>query len=238
MDFNATIDLIIKELREASDIIDDLKKYPGVPALQVELAKLKCKSAGEVIAMIKTMKDAPVYTGQEPELPKKAQKQIPQEEDKPLFVSEIFPSEVREEKIKVVVPEIPHAPVVKKPAPVKGEKKEQESSIVADKFSAISGSFNEQLGTVQGDDDLAEILKTKPISSLQEAIGLNDKFLFMSEIFNGNKNDYNQAISRLESAENLTDARAIIMSYTGDNNESEAVIQLLDLVKRKLPSDE
>ena len=31
MDFNATIDLIIKDLREASDIIDDLKKYPGFP---------------------------------------------------------------------------------------------------------------------------------------------------------------------------------------------------------------
>jgi len=238
MDFNATIDLIIKELREASDIIDDLKKYPGVPALQVELAKLKCKSAGEVIAMIKTMKDTPGFTGQEPDLRKKAQKQIPQEEDKPLLVKEIIPAAVEEEKEEAVLPDIPQVPLMKKTASVKVEKKEETSSIVADKFSDLSGSFNEQLGTVQGDDDLAEILKTKPISSLQEAIGLNDKFLFMSEIFNGNKNDYSQAISRLESAENLTDARAIIMSYTGDNSESEAVIQLLDLVKRKLPSNE
>ena len=46
MDFNATIDLIIKDLNDASAIIDDLKKYQGVPALQVELAKSKCKSAG------------------------------------------------------------------------------------------------------------------------------------------------------------------------------------------------
>ena len=51
MDFNSTIDLIIKDLNEASEIIDDLKKYPGVPALQVEFAKSKCKSAGEVIAL-------------------------------------------------------------------------------------------------------------------------------------------------------------------------------------------
>ena len=56
MDFNATIDLIIKDLNEASEIIDDLKKYPGVPALQVELAKSKCRSAGEVIALLKIMK--------------------------------------------------------------------------------------------------------------------------------------------------------------------------------------
>ena len=53
MDFNATIDLIIKDLQEAREIIDDLKKYQGVPVLQVELAKAKCKSAAEVIALLK-----------------------------------------------------------------------------------------------------------------------------------------------------------------------------------------
>jgi copper chaperone CopZ len=57
MDFNATIDLIIKDLNEASEIIDDLKKYPGVPALQVELAKSKCRSAGDVIALLKSLGD-------------------------------------------------------------------------------------------------------------------------------------------------------------------------------------
>ena len=55
MDFNATIDLIIKDLNDASEIIDDLKKYPGVPALQVELAKSKCRSAGDVIALLKSI---------------------------------------------------------------------------------------------------------------------------------------------------------------------------------------
>ena len=57
MDFKSTIDLIIKDLNEASEIIDDLKKYPGVPALQVELAKSKCRSAGEVIALLKNLSD-------------------------------------------------------------------------------------------------------------------------------------------------------------------------------------
>ena len=55
MDFNATIDLIIKDLDEARIIIDDLKRYPGVPSIQVELAKSKCKSAGEVIGSLKNI---------------------------------------------------------------------------------------------------------------------------------------------------------------------------------------
>ena len=97
----------------------------------------------------------------------------------------------------------------------------------------------EQLGTLKSEDDIADILKyNSPLHSLAEAIGVNDKFLFIREIFNGNQADYLQAITRLESTENITDARAVIMSYTGDNNESEAVKQLLDLVKRKLPSHE
>ena len=117
----------------------------------------------------------------------------------------------------------------------KRKEKKAESTIIADRFSHLSNTYNEQLGSQKSDDDL---LKSKPITSLSEAIGVNDKFLFIREIFDGRKEDYIQAISRLENAENLTDARAVIMSYTGDNDENEAVKQLLDLVKRKLPSNE
>ncbi len=73
---------------------------------------------------------------------------------------------------------------------------------------------------------------------MSDAIGLNDRFLFISEIFDGNKDSYNQAISRLDKAENLQDAMAIIMSYTGEKHENEAVVQLLDLVRLKFPSNE
>jgi hypothetical protein len=204
MDFNATIDLIIKDLEEAGKIIDDLKKYPGVPALQVELAKSKCKSAGEVIALLKTMSDN-------------------------MFL-------VKEESKKEVIPiEITTLPIVEMEGSKKIRKKVAESNIIADNFSHLSNRFNEQLGVQKGEEDVSAILKTKPLSNLSEAIGVNDRFLFIREIFNGNKDAYTQAISRLDNAESLSDARAVIMSYTGDNNENEAVKQLLDLVKRKLP---
>ncbi|MFA5819298.1 MAG: hypothetical protein WC854_08475 [Bacteroidales bacterium] len=195
MDFNATIDLIIKDLDEAREIIDDLKKYPGVPVLQVELAKSKCKSAGEVIALLKSLRD-----------------------NMPVLITP--------------------PPVEKKEESKKKPKKASESAIIADKFSHLSNRFNEQLGSMKSDEDILNILKTKPLTNLSEAIGVNDKFQFIREIFDGNKDAYIQAISRLDHAESLKDARAVIMSYTGDSNENEAVKQLLDLVKRKLPSNE
>lgn len=230
MDFNATIDLIIKDLDEARKIIDDLKKYPGVPALQVELAKAKCKSAGEVIAMLKEING---ITEPEKVIPvqqdKEEKKVIKQEIIKPLVIEkqQIIPVE------EIIKDEPPKSETVSE-----HPKKHDDSTILADSFSHLSNRVNEQLGHHRRDDDVSSQMNAKPITNLAEAIGLNDKFLFMKEIFKGDKEAYSQAIARLESSSSIADARAVVMSYTGNNDDNEALRKLIDLVKRKLPSNE
>jgi copper chaperone CopZ len=235
MDFNSTIDLIIKDLNEASEIIDDLKKYPGVPALQVELAKSKCRSAGDVIALLKSIGDTiPVSDGSVLE------KHLDQSEYKTVVAKQTASvNKTSEEKKKELNTfGIPSPPAEKKVETRDPVKKVTETSIVADKFSHTSDLYTEQTGSIKTEKDLSDHLKAKPITSLTEAIGISDKFLFMGEIFDGNKDAYTQAISRLDKAESLQDAMAIIMSYMDEKPENEAVIQLLDLVKLKLPSNE
>ena len=68
--------------------------------------------------------------------------------------------------------------------------------------------------------------RTKPITNLADAIGLNDKFYYIKEVFSGNHSSYEEAIKKLNMAENINDARAIIMSYTGNNDESTAIVQI------------
>jgi hypothetical protein len=212
MDFNATIDLIIKDLNEASEIIDDLKKYPGVPALQVELAKSKCRSAGDVIALLKSLGDVvPVRND------KVEEKVVERAEEKA--------EEMVEEKVKD--PEIVITMV-----------KSTETFTLADKFSSPADLYEEQTASRKIERDLSDQLKVKSITSLTEVIGISDKFLFMGEIFDGNKEAYAQAISKLDKAENLEDALEIIMSFTEKNSENEAVGQLLELVKLKLSANE
>jgi hypothetical protein len=238
MDFNTTIDLIIKDLNEAREIIDDLKKYPGVPALQVELAKSKCKSAGEVIALLKSLTNNVSAFKEEPiQSQQKHQPQLKMEK-KPSVRPVKINAPPEEKKIETNSSEIITSPVTKKEGYKNPPKKATESTILADKFGYLSGSMNEQLGGLKTDNDVSDILKKRPLTSLSEAIGVNDRFLFIREIFNENKDDYTQAISRLENVESLADARAVIMSYTGENLENDAVRQLLDLVKRKLISNE
>ena len=98
--------------------------------------------------------------------------------------------------------------------------------------------INEQLGNQISKDDVTEIIKSKPISSLSSAIGLNDKFLIMREIFNGDKDKYDQTIAKLENTASIADAKAIVSEYSDPDDENEAMVLLLDLVKRKLNPDE
>ena len=198
MDFNATVDLILKDLDDARDIIDDLKNYPEVPVLQIELAKSKCKSAREVIALLKTIRHEEV----KPKSEEHHTPQPPKKEDTP-------------------------------PAP----KRQLKSSVVADTFG-LTDRINEQMKSLRDEDNVSDLIKGKPLTNLDDAIGVNDKFLFIREIFNGSPESYNQAIIMLNGAANFTEAREILLSYTEDNKESDVIKQLLSLVKRKFPADE
>jgi hypothetical protein len=233
MDLNSTIDIIIKDLNEVREIIDDLKRYPGVPELQVELAKSKCKSASEVIALFKNLQakiTSPVQD--KPQVKEEViHEKLPEKPEKAVVVPE---KEVKE----VVVTLIPASHPVTREETVQTMKKPAESAIIADQFSNRPESFNEKLGNLKHEEDFLEILKTKPLSSLDEAIGVNDKFLFIREIFDGKTESYNQAIEKLESVGSLSDAMAVIMSYTGENTGNEAVKQLIELIKRKFLAHE
>jgi len=233
MDLNATIDIIIKDLNEAREIIDDLKRYPGVPELQVELAKSKCKSASEVISLFKKLPGTVAPAREEKSVaPEEVRHEKVAEKPDPVVP---FPEK---RNIEIVETHKPEASPEAHDKPVQTFKKPAESAIIADQFSNRPESFNEKLGSLKHEDDVLEILKSKPLLSLNEAIGINDKFLFIREIFDGDQQTYDQAIIKLESVGSLADARAVVISYTGENTENEAVKQLLDLIKRKFPSNE
>ncbi|HPA86358.1 MAG TPA: hypothetical protein PK106_01100 [Bacteroidales bacterium] len=250
MDLNAAIDIIIKDLTEAQEIIDDLKKYSEVPVFQIELAKSKCKSASDVIALFKTLRADADYRKEEksertPFQTVDDKSPEPVKHEKPEVHTEEPHSFRKTEPAVTVQPQFveenvsnPAPPVPVPPPPETEQKKANEAVTIADRFTDRPESFNEKLGSLKHDGDLLEVLKSKPLSSLNQAIGINDKFLFIREIFDGNHESYNQAITRLESVSSLEDARSVIVSFSGHDTENEAVKQLLDLIKRKLPANE
>ncbi len=107
-----------------------------------------------------------------------------------------------------------------------GEKiKKEEAPSVADR---ISGQIE--------DKSVASNLMHMPLADIRAAIGINEKFLFINELFGGSLQEYNQAIQSLNQANGEEDALTIFEDYSGRYNWNPrlpAVIKLKELVKRR-----
>ena len=89
------------------------------------------------------------------------------------------------------------------------------------------------------DNSLAARLQRKPVSDLMTAIGINDKFLLLNELFNGSMEKYNKSIRALNSFSTLLGARTYMSELQIEfqwDCESEAYKKLGDLVERRFIS--
>ena len=100
-------------------------------------------------------------------------------------------------------------------------------------------AFNEpvqkdrSINDVIGENKSAETnLSSGSISSLKATIGLNDRFLFIREIFNNNSEKYNTIIDQLDKMETIQQA----VDYLKANislQKNETSLKFVDLLKRR-----
>ena len=86
------------------------------------------------------------------------------------------------------------------------------------------------------DPTLADKLQHSALNSLQSAIGINDKFLFVNELFNGSMEKYNHSIANLDDLKTLNGALIYLNELRIElqwNSSNEAYKKLLELVHRK-----
>jgi len=87
------------------------------------------------------------------------------------------------------------------------------------------------------DDSLAQKLRKTPIDDLRKAIGLNQKFLLINELFEGDADTYNASIDQLNSSSGFEMASGWIQSELRNrfewDDESATVQDFLDLVERR-----
>lgn len=76
-------------------------------------------------------------------------------------------------------------------------------------------------------------MQSRPIHDLSKAIGLNDKFLFIRELFNGDKDKYHEAIQIINEMPSLEQAEAYINERFNWDDELPEVKKFMDLVRRK-----
>lgn len=88
------------------------------------------------------------------------------------------------------------------------------------------------LNDSMGENKQESKLSNSPITSLRAAIGLNDRFLFIREIFNNNSEKYNAVIEHLDKMEQIQEA----VEYLKANlsmEKNETTMKFVDLLKRR-----
>lgn len=99
---------------------------------------------------------------------------------------------------------------------------------------AMSGSKHTLADTLTGPEPLAEQITHSATTSLRDAIGINDKFLLIRDLFAGDDHEYEKAIAKLDSFDNLDDCLIYIAENYAWNPNSEGAKFMMQLLERKL----
>ena len=124
----------------------------------------------------------------------------------------------------------------------KAEIEQQSSGVMSGFFGQDDADFELSTGETLGekmmgeDNSLAAKLQQNPVPDLKSVIGINDKFLFVNELFGGSMEKYNKSIENLNDLKTLNGAMIYLNELKIElqwNSSNEAYLKLKELISRK-----
>lgn len=219
MEIKYTIEILTKDIQDIEKLVGNLQNSPEGSALELDLALSKLRNVYDILTMIKT--DMLLARNQQPSqsVSQAAADPLPQEGN--LSGAKEKNEVIQQEPADVENEAIPDTTVREK----------KETGILAEKFHSES-SINENLaGTRAADTESALI--GEPIDNISRNIGINDRFLIIRELFNGDGEGFNTLVGNLDSAGNYQEAVKFIEESFSNSLEHEGVGILMGLVKRR-----
>ncbi len=175
-----------------------------------------------------------------PAAQKPEQEQIPAEEKAEEVQEDDYSIQqegVQPQATASIEPEKPQAPIAEKEVltPVQQAPSPKPKTTLDLFAQEATESLGEKLKP-KNDPSIAERMEQSPISDLRAAIGINEKFLFINELFKGNLNLYNKTIDELNAFETINGAFTYLVEtkvqYQWDENTA-AFAKLKALIERK-----
>ena len=125
-------------------------------------------------------------------------------------------------------PVVPQQPVAPAPAP-----QPQPQSVEPQRVADVLGSGRKVLGDMSQNESMPTPPMSK-ISDLRKAIGINDKFIMLRDLFAGDEAQYNTTIDALNSFASLDECMIYIVENFAWNPDSEGAKLIVSLIERKL----
>ncbi len=222
MVYKNTLEAVIENVKEIENLVSDFVNCEEIPAIEMDLTLEKVRNLYDILLMLK-------QSGQEKEISTENQKNDKSEESTAKAGIENIENtaETAEEVKKDTIPGEKENKKSQKPEEAEGGKS------ISDRFKSESSSIHDSFSKLQN-DDLSSQLQTKPISNIADAVGINDKFTFINELFDGDTEKYNNTIDILNKVINFNDAYNYLMSNFSWDMDSPLVQKILNLIRRKL----
>lgn len=203
------------------------------------------KIAYELASELNVTRLAPLFTElKSPSLPepkvksidlKDAEATFPEEEKPsiPIEISKFEEPERTAEQPKIEEVLIQTSPPEVSPEPQKPDYRPAQKTM-GDLFSPPK-TVSDVLQS-NGDNSLASKIQQHRISDIKAAIGINDKFTFINDLFKGEIANYNQSIEKLNNMESYQEAMEYLVQLkleTGAPENKEAFSKFTELIKRR-----
>ena len=233
MEIKYTIEILTKDIQDIEKLVGNIGNSKEASAIDLDLALSKLRNVYEILTMIKADRLHELVNEPSAEEESSTELKIEQEPEpgpEPEPKTEVADAPAPEPEPK---PEPEPEP---EPAPTKepGADSATESadpSILAEKFSAES-SINENLAGKLGNEKDAKLMG-QAIDNISRNIGINDRFLIIRELFDGDSDRFTMLVNELDSAENYQAAKDILDEHFAGVMDHEGVVVLTGLLKRR-----
>ncbi|MCD4729049.1 MAG: hypothetical protein K8R74_00495 [Bacteroidales bacterium] len=223
-------------LKELHHLIEDLKNDQGnTSQLELDLMKEKIRDIYDQLCDVKIIK--PTEKQKEVKFVVEPESQPGQEKKQAQDTVQEFDKEIEEKE------------QTETESPVSVEKKESDQQLSPS--GPILNLFEEPLGNKEINDkksageqitddkpieSIGEVIQSKNIVNLKLAIGINEKFFFLNELFEGNMKEYNETIDALDQKDTYKEAMeylVLLLEKKSWDVESEAYMQIKGFLERK-----
>ena len=235
MNKNELINNLIKDVQDIYSIVNRFENTEQFHQLDIDLALSKVRNLYELFLKLNPQATyQPEY--QKEEISTNTKQSIDKAKEKPVEeVLEKFKESQTpiEEDIEESVPEpefIIETP--QKQEIITGVKPNGSSEIVANKFQSKKFVHDNIVKKISK-QDVSSKIQSKPIKDINTAIGLNDKFIFIRELFGGDKEYYHETIQLLNNFDTYESALEFLKSNFDWDFDDPNFERLSKLVRRK-----
>src|SRR5690554_3374962 len=245
MEKEALLDIILQDLKELDRLLRTFSGKDHIPEAFIHLAQSKVSGIANEVGLLGSLAKSSSQTTAAPETTPQPESEptpitapAPEPEEEPkMEQTEELTEEAQEQSKEQSKVEFKEQPKVEsklqRPAvapPSSPEAPGTEKKVLGELLGKDRTSFNEKLGNGQGNGSNKVL---SPITDLRKGLGINDRFFFQRELFNGSSDVMNQTLDQLNQMNSLSSAKSFLAANFKWKPDQEAVHAFMDLLERR-----